>query len=103
MLNPYFAFGVPIFLVILYLLFTYIHKKNSLHYLRFILLLISTFLLVFSFQVIQESWSMTTTEIDQAVYSPNLLWLPLLVGLFFTLFNLGIVIKQLTSYGKNKQ
>lgn len=55
MLQPYFAFGVPLFLLVLYLLFALIHRQTTIHYLRFILLLISTFLMVFSFQVLQES------------------------------------------------
>lgn len=48
MLQPYFAFGVPLFLLVLYLLFALIHRQTTIHYLRFILLLISTFLMVFS-------------------------------------------------------
>ncbi len=47
MLQPYFAFGVPLFLLVLYLLFALIHRQTTIHYLRFILLLISTFLMVF--------------------------------------------------------
>ena len=43
MLQPYFAFGVPLFLLVLYLLFALIHRQTTIHYLRFILLLISTF------------------------------------------------------------
>ena len=46
MLQPYFAFGVPLFLLVLYLLFALIHRQTTIHYLRFILLLISTFLMV---------------------------------------------------------
>ena len=42
MLQPYFAFGVPLFLLVLYLLFALIHRQTTIHYLRFILLLISS-------------------------------------------------------------
>ncbi len=35
MLQPYFAFGVPLFLLVLYLLFALIHRQTTIHYLRF--------------------------------------------------------------------
>ncbi len=67
MLQPYFAFGVPLFLLVLYLLFALIHRQTTIHYLRFILLLISTFLMVFSFQVLQESWTINPETLKDAV------------------------------------
>lgn len=53
MLNIYFVFGVPAFLLILYLIFAYIRKKTTIRYLGFILLIIASFMLVFNLQTWQ--------------------------------------------------
>ena len=45
MLQPFCVWSAAILLV-LYLLFALIHRQTTIHYLRFILLLISTFLMV---------------------------------------------------------
>ncbi|WP_239644630.1 hypothetical protein [Enterococcus crotali] len=62
MLNPYFAFGVPIFLLFLYVVFAIIRKKSKLHYIGFVLLLIATFMMAFSFQVLQGLWTLEDTQ-----------------------------------------
>ncbi|MGK0551512.1 hypothetical protein ACSFB8_05705 [Enterococcus faecalis] len=103
MLQPYFAFGVPIFLVCLYLVFFYLQKKTTIHYMRLILLLIATFLLVFSFQVLQESWKVAGKTSVHTTYNPHWLWLPLGVGLIFTLLNLWLTIHQFISYSHPKK
>ena len=61
MLNIYFVFGVPMFLLILYFVFAYIRKKTTIHYLGFILLIISGFMLVFNLQ----TWQQALQELDQ--------------------------------------
>ncbi|MDP4500314.1 hypothetical protein Q9J91_12865, partial [Enterococcus faecalis] len=37
MLQPYIAFGVPLFLLVLYLIFALIQRQTTIQYLRFIL------------------------------------------------------------------
>jgi hypothetical protein len=103
MLEPYFAFGVPVILILLYILFLFIHKRTRIHYLRLILLLISAFLLVFSFQVLQESWKMSPPSLGSDAYNSNWLWLPLGVGIILTVINLWLVIQQFIGYSKNKK
>ncbi len=53
MLNMYFVFGVPIFLLFLYATIAYVRKRTTIHYLGFILLIISGFMLVFNLQTWQ--------------------------------------------------
>lgn len=63
MLNIYFVFGVPAFLLILYLIFAYIRKKTTIRYLGFILLIIASFMLVFNLQ----TWQQALLEMEQAL------------------------------------
>ena len=102
MLNPYFAFGVPLFLLLLYIIFAFIRKKTSIHYLGFVLLLIATFMMSFSFQVLQEFWTLekssSVTQLDQLNYTHQLLWLPLIFGSVLALINLYRGIKRVQSF-----
>lgn len=102
MLQPYFAFGVPLFLLVLYLLFALIHRQTTIHYLRFILLFISTFLMVFSFQVLQESWTINPETLKDAAYSPQWLWIPLGIGLILTLYNAWHGLRTMIKYKTDK-
>ncbi|EJR9793412.1 hypothetical protein N0Q84_000570 [Enterococcus faecalis] len=102
MLQPYFAFGVPLFLLVIYLLFALIHRQTTIHYLRFILLLISTFLMVFSFQVLQESWTINPETLKDAAYSPQWLWIPLGIGLILTLYNAWHGLRTMIKYKTDK-
>lgn len=101
MLNPYFAFGVPVFLISLYFVFECIRKKVQFHYLGFILLLISTFMAAFSFQILQEFWSVQSSV--HLSYQPDLLWIPLIVGGVLSVLNLWRGIKRLNSFRKNNR
>lgn len=102
MLQPYFAFGVPLFLLVLYLFFALIHRQTTIHYLRFILLLISTFLMVFSFQVLQESWTINPETLKDAAYSPQWLWIPLSIGLILTIYNAWHGLRTMIKYKTDK-
>ena len=61
MLNMYFVFGVPIFLLFLYATIAYVRKRTTIHYLGFILLIISGFMLVFNLQ----TWQQALLEMDK--------------------------------------
>ncbi|ALS00209.1 hypothetical protein ATZ33_02100 [Enterococcus silesiacus] len=102
MLNPYFAFGVPIFLLFLYVVFAIIRKKSKLHYIGFVLLLIATFMMAFSFQVLQGLWTLedshSTEQLTNLNYSPNLLWLPLILGGVLAIINLWRGVKRVRSF-----
>ena len=93
MLNIYFVFGVPAFLLILYLNFAYIRKKTTIRYLGFILLIIASFMLVFNLQ----TWQQALLEMEQASsrslsdqlgYPVYLIWIPITVAGFLVLLNL---------------
>ncbi len=58
MLNPYFAFGVPAFLLVLYVAFALFRRSSDIPYLGFVLFIIAGFLTGFSLQVIQQASSM---------------------------------------------
>ena len=98
MLNGYFAFGVPLFLIIIYLLFAVIRRRSSIHYLGFILLIISAFMTAFSFQVLQEFWSSKGQSGFSLPYNSNLLWLPLFIGAALSLINIGRGLKRFSSF-----
>lgn len=104
MLNPLFAFGVPVFLVFLYIIFAIIRKKSKLHYIGFVLLLIATFMMAFSFQVLQGLWTLTdnpsTDQLNQLSYSPELLWIPFGLGGVLALVNLWRGVKRVQSFRK---
>ncbi|MGM0217836.1 hypothetical protein [Enterococcus sp. AZ126] len=102
MLNPYFAFGVPIFLLFLYIVFAIIRKKSKLHYIGFVLLLIATFMMAFSFQVLQGLWTLEDShsieQLNNLNYSPELLWIPLILGGVLALINLWRGVKRVQSF-----
>ncbi|PZL76674.1 hypothetical protein CI088_02505 [Enterococcus plantarum] len=102
MLNPYFAFGVPIFLLFLYVVFAIIRKKSKLHYIGFVLLLISSFMMAFSFQVLQGLWTLedshATEQLETLGYAPEILWLPLILGALLALLNLWRGVKRVKSF-----
>lgn len=102
MLNPYFAFGVPLFLLLLYVVFAFVRKKTTIHYLGFVLLLIATFMMSFSFQVLQEFWTMEdSSSVKQLNYAPKLLWLPLFLGSMLAIINIYRGIKRVQSFRKD--
>lgn len=94
MLNIYFVFGVPLFLLLVYAIVAIFHyKSKTTHYLGLILLIISVFMTAFSFQVWQfmqtrlqdTSVSDLTAEVG---YPLQLIWLPILIGLVLIIINL---------------
>lgn len=107
MLNPYFAFGVPIFLLFLYIVFAIIRKKSKLHYIGFVLLLIATFMMAFSFQVLQGLWTLEDTQASEQLaklnYSPELLWTPLVLGGILAVVNLWRGVKGVKSFRENQK
>ncbi|MBO0482353.1 hypothetical protein [Candidatus Enterococcus courvalinii] len=103
MLNFYFVFGVPIFLFALYLGFAYLRKKTKIHYLGFILLIISGFMFVFNLQ----TWQQAATEMQnissqtlsaQIGYPVYLIWVPIIVAGCLFLLNLFRGYRRLTSF-----
>lgn len=102
MLNPYFAFGVPIFLLFLYVVFAIIRKRSKLHYIGFVLLLISSFMMAFSFQVLQGLWTLedshATEQLETLGYATEILWLPLILGAILALLNLWRGVKRVKSF-----
>ncbi|GGC85787.1 hypothetical protein [Enterococcus wangshanyuanii] len=102
MLNAYFAFGVPVFLVFLYIIFAIIRKKSKIHYIGFVLLLIGVFMMAFSFQVLQGLWTLeenhATEQLEKLGYSPELLWLPLILGAVLAILNLLRGVKRVKSF-----
>ncbi|EOH99528.1 hypothetical protein UAW_00680 [Enterococcus haemoperoxidus ATCC BAA-382] len=102
MLNPYFAFGVPIFLLFLYIVFALIRRKSSLNYIGFVLLLIATFMMTFSFQVLQGLWTLeeshATEQLEKLGYAPEILWIPLILGAVLAILNLWRGVKRIKSF-----
>ncbi|MBL1230268.1 hypothetical protein IW492_13610 [Enterococcus sp. BWB1-3] len=104
MLNSYFAFGVPIFLMILYLFFELVRIKTSIHYyIGFILLLISTFMTLFSFQVQQTLWTSNIDTYKLYGYPPEILWLPLIIGILLVILNSGRGIKRIYLFQQSRK
>lgn len=92
MLNSFFAFGVPIFLVILYIGFALFRKKSQIPYLGFALFIIAGFLSAFSFQVIQEAFTELQNTTQQILeqkygYPLYLLAIPLACGIVLLILN----------------
>ncbi|MGC6768628.1 hypothetical protein ACYSNR_17710 [Enterococcus sp. LJL128] len=104
MLNGYFAFGVPVFLIVLYIFFEWIRLKTHVHYyIGFILLLISSFMTVFSFQVMQEFWASNAKSDVQLGYSPNILWFPLILGMLLIILNCGRGLKRIYAFEQERK
>ncbi|MGX7172717.1 hypothetical protein [Enterococcus ratti] len=105
MLNIYFVFGVPIFLWVLYLVFSYIRRKKTIHYLEFILLLISGFMLVFNLQTWQQaliemnhiSSKQLSAKLGYPIY---LIWLPIVLAVSLVLLNLFRAFQHLQKLKK---
>lgn len=93
MLNAYFAFGVPVFLLVLYTGFEWYRHQSKIDYLGFVLFIIAGFLTIFSFQVIQQALTEIAASSYSNVehlygYSLVLLGLPLISGIFLILLNI---------------
>ena len=96
MLNMYFVFGVPIFLLFLYATIAYVRKRTTIHYLGFILLIISGFMLVFNLQ----TWQQALLEMDKMTphalskvlgYPVYLIWLPIFISGYLVLLNIYLL------------
>lgn len=92
MLNSIFAFGVPIFLFILYSGFAIFRKKSDIPYLGFVLFIIAGFLIAFSLQVIQQGLTemalASQTELETTYGYPfYLLAIPLAIGILLLILN----------------
>lgn len=99
MLNPYFAFGVPLALIILYILFSLVKKVQFADYRRFTLALIAVFMTTFNFQVYRYSQTVLTATTqekftDNFGYNPNFLLIPVVLGLVLAIYNLILVFRQ---------
>ena len=89
MLNPYFAFGVPAFLLVLYVAFALFRRSSDIPYLGFVLFIIAGFLTGFSLQAINEVAKTSFQHVqDTHLYSPYLLAIPLIVGILLLIVNL---------------
>lgn len=106
MLNFYFVFGVPLFLFGLYLGFAYLRKKTKIHYLGFILLIVSGFMMVFNLQ----TWQQAATEMQnissqtlstQIGYPVYLIWVPIILAGCLFFLNLIRGYQRLKSFNKN--
>jgi uncharacterized membrane protein YedE/YeeE len=92
MLTSFFAFGVPLFLLILYIGFSIFRKKSQIPYLGFVLFTIAGFLTAFSLQVIQQAIT-EMTNTNQSVledtygYPLYLLVIPLAIGILLIILN----------------
>lgn len=107
MLNPYFVFGVTLFLFFLYLLFEIIRKKTSVNYLGFILFFIAAFMIIFDLQLWQVVFSQldnqTMNELNREVgYSVQWLWFPLILGGILAGINLFRGYRKLEAWQKNR-
>ncbi|MGM0212742.1 hypothetical protein [Enterococcus sp. AZ109] len=99
MLLASFAFGVPIGLLILYIIFVLLKKAKYSDYRRFVLALISVFLTTFSYQVYRYSQTVLLVNSlkdfkESFGYAPQLLLLPLFLGLLLTVINFFLLFRQ---------
>ncbi|WP_430609129.1 hypothetical protein [Enterococcus sp. DIV0876] len=93
MLNPYFSFGVPSLLLVLYIAFALFQRSAQIPYLGFGLFIIAGFMTGFSLQVIQLAWNeVSKTSLahvqDMYHYSPYLLLIPLVIGVILVIVHL---------------
>jgi len=108
MLNSFFAFGVPIFLFILYCGFALFRKKVDIPYLGFALFIIAGFLIAFSLQVIQQALTemslSTQSEVEVTYgYPLYLLAIPLALGVLLLILNTYRGYRRIMkSYGSKK-
>ena len=75
MLNPYFAFGVPAFLLVLYAAFALFRRSSDIPYLGFVLFIIAGFLTGFSLQVIQQAINEVSEAGGGTVVIPEGVWM----------------------------
>lgn len=99
MLNPLFAFGVPVALMVAYIILFFTRKKKTNDYRRFALTLIAVFLTTFSYQVYNYSQtivSLTSVESFQKNfgYSQGRLIVPFLLGAILTVINVYYLFRQ---------
>lgn len=93
MLNPYFAYGVPVALLILYAGFAIFRKRSEVSYIGFVLFIIAGFLSAFCFQVIQyafheaavKDWTAVTHALGAPVWT---LYIGLVIGIVLVALNL---------------
>lgn len=93
MLNVYFAFGVPLFLLLLYFAVTIFRKKTSVPYLGFVNFIIAGFLTAFSFQVLQfalhQAGNSSRLQVEEEIgYPLMVLGLPLIIGAILVIINI---------------
>lgn len=99
MLNPFFAFGIPVVLIILYSIFYSLKKLKNADYRQFVLTLISVFLTTFSYQVYNYSQTvvaLTSSESFQKNfgYSQGRLIVPFVLGAILTIINVYYLFRQ---------
>lgn len=96
MLYPIFAFGIPIFLCVLYCLFLGIRHYSTIPYLSFVLVIISGFLIVLSIQILNEADRVGKQQNLNAVYgyNPSLLWTTLGIGIILFVISCITVYKE---------
>lgn len=108
MLNMYFVFGVPIFLLFLYATIAYVRKRTTIHYLGFILLIISGFMLVFNLQ----TWQQALLEMDKMTphalskvlgYPVYLIWLPIFISGCLVLLNIYRGVRRIVQLRKSSK
>lgn len=102
MLQPYFAFGVPLFFTCA--LLTLCTDSPSNNDSLFTVYFVTYFNIShgFSFQVLQESWTINPETLKDAAYSPQWLWIPLGIGLILTLYNAWHGLRTMIKYKTDK-
>ena len=102
----YFVFGVPIFTTFLYATIAYVRKRTTIHYLGFILLIISGFMLVFNLQ----TWQQALLEMDKMTphalskvlgYPVYLIWLPIFISGCLVLLNIYRGVRRIVQLRKS--
>lgn len=92
-LNPYFAYGVPCALLVLYAGFALFRKRSEIHYIGFVLFIISGFMAAFCFQVLQyafheaanQGWTSVITELGFPIWT---LYIGFGIGILLVVLNL---------------
>lgn len=99
MLNSLFAFGLPVFLGILFIGFLLLKKYSTLPFLSLILVIISSFLTVFSIQVIIQAQSESAhynASMIQTIYGYPKEWLYItpFIGLLLLIISLRLLYNE---------
>lgn len=108
MLNGVFAFGVPLFLLVIYIAVEIIRKRTTIHYLGSILLLISGFTFAFSLQIWLHAAEELLYTSNEALsyyhgYNMYLLLIPLFLSGVFVAVNIYRGFKRLFLLVKGRQ